>query len=67
MKCYNCENRNLQEGQLSCPDCGAYVHCCMNCSEYDQYAPSNCKAGKYEFDKKKQNFCDAFKPNSLGY
>ena len=64
MKCYNCGNGNLQEYQQTCPDCGAFVHCCMNCKFYDQYAQNQCKIyGKYEPNKKQENHCDDFKPN----
>lgn len=67
MKCYNCGNISVPDYMETCPQCNAYIRCCKNCEEYDEYASGNCKAGKWETNKNTKNFCDLFKPNTLSW
>lgn len=47
----------------TCSDCGSDVHCCLNCSEYSETAPNQCKEPGAEkvSVKDRRNFCDYFK------
>ena len=46
----------------SCQHCGADLHCCYNCSFYDQSAYNECRESQAErvLDKDRSNFCDYF-------
>ena len=46
----------------TCPHCGAYLHCCLNCALYDPYAHNQCREPQSEYvsDREKANFCDFF-------
>ncbi len=46
----------------SCPDCRADLHCCLNCSLYDEYAQNKCREPMAEWvsDREKNNFCEYF-------
>ncbi len=45
-----------------CPFCHADIHCCLNCSFYDRYAPKQCREPAAELvrDKSRANYCDYF-------
>ncbi len=45
-----------------CPQCQAYLHCCLNCRLYDKGAYHQCRSSTVEFvqDKQKGNFCEEF-------
>jgi hypothetical protein len=50
-----------------CPHCGADVHSCLNCLNYDRSAHNQCREPLSEWvsDREKANFCDYFLPNKL--
>ncbi len=49
-----------------CPSCNSYLHACIQCEFYDQYAHNQCKepSAEYISDKESANFCEFFKPKS---
>ncbi len=46
----------------TCPQCGAYWHCCLNCRFHDPHAHNQCRIPTTEWvaDRRKFNFCDDF-------
>ena len=50
--------------QQTCPDCNAYLHCCLNCRFYDPSVYNECREPQAErvVDKEQANFCDYFEP-----
>lgn len=71
MTCYSCHNEIKLEGRISrteeCPSCGADIHCCLNCINYDTTAHNRCRESQAEWvsDRERANFCDYFNPNIL--
>lgn len=49
-----------------CSGCGSDVYCCLNCSEYSETAPNQCKEPQAEkvSVKDRRNFCDYFRLGS---
>ncbi len=47
----------------TCSNCGSDVRCCLNCSEYSETAPNQCKEPEAEkvSVKDRRNFCEYFK------
>ena len=45
-----------------CPECGADLHCCLNCRFYEPGAHYDCHESVDELvkDKERANFCDCF-------
>jgi hypothetical protein len=56
---------SIYRGSL-CPECGADLHCCRNCSYYAPGAHYDCRETVVEFvaDKETANFCNSFTPKS---
>lgn len=48
--------------QAQCPSCGADLHCCLNCTFYDENIYNNCRESQAErvVQKDRSNFCDFF-------
>jgi hypothetical protein len=46
----------------TCPKCGSDIYCCLNCREYDESAPNQCREPEAEKVgvKDRRNFCDYF-------
>jgi hypothetical protein len=46
----------------TCKDCGSDVLCCLNCAEYSESAPNQCREPQAEkvSVKDRRNFCDYF-------
>jgi hypothetical protein len=46
----------------TCPHCGVYLHCCLNCAFYDPHVHNQCREPQSEYvsDREKANFCDFF-------
>jgi hypothetical protein len=71
MICNSCRGEIKLEGYVSradeCPECGADVHCCLNCLNYDPSAHNRCREPQAEWvsDREKANFCDFFTPNKM--
>ncbi len=63
--CHECGYELILEVKISrrdtCENCGADLHCCMNCHFYDQNADL-CREdiGRRERYKDRSNFCQAF-------
>jgi hypothetical protein len=71
MICHHCKaeikiGRYVSRSE-ECPACGADVHCCLNCSNYDPSAHNRCRDPLAEWvsDREKSNYCDLFIPNKL--
>ncbi len=68
MMCHACGTEMKFEGKISrteeCPNCGADVHCCLNCENHDRSAHNQCREPLAEWvsDREKANFCDFFTP-----
>gem|GEM_PF-262166 len=47
----------------TCKGCGSDVYCCLNCTEYDESAPNQCREPQAEkvAVKDRRNFCDFFR------
>lgn len=65
--CSSCGEKLELEGRIgreeTCPSCGAYLHSCLNCRFYDEYAHNHCREPDAEWvsDKEKSNFCGFFR------
>jgi hypothetical protein len=64
--CYFCGKEigvpGLVGRQDLCPHCQNDLHCCLNCSLYDEYAQNRCRepGADWVSDREKNNFCDFF-------
>ena len=71
MTCHACGSEMKFEGKISrteeCSNCGADVHSCLNCLNYDRSAHNQCREPLSEWvsDRERANFCDYFIPNKL--
>lgn len=71
MICHACKQEVKFEEKISrteeCPHCGADVHSCLNCLNYDRSAHNQCREPQAEWqsDRERANFCDYFIPNKL--
>jgi hypothetical protein len=52
----------------TCSNCGADLHCCLNCKLYDPSASNECRSRTTDKvkDKDKRNFCDEFELGTAG-
>ncbi len=52
-----------------CPKCGAHLHVCKMCVEYDTHVAKHCREPTAEEERNKThaNFCDHFKPRAAAY
>jgi len=50
-----------------CPRCDSFLHCCKNCSLYDETANQKCKSPTVENvrEKDRGNFCEEFRFRDL--
>jgi hypothetical protein len=70
--CHKCRKEISEElfigRQSQCPFCGSDLHCCLNCSFYDNGAYNDCREPQAErvLDKTRSNFCDFFKFKQSG-
>ena len=68
MRCHHCGFEIKIDGKVSrqavCPECSAYLHCCLNCRFYAPDAYHQCRETQAEWvnDKAGANFCDYFEP-----
>lgn len=68
MQCYSCHTQIPLESKptrnATCPNCAAYLHCCLNCHFYAPAAHNQCREPQAEWvkDKEAANFCDYFRP-----
>ena len=65
-RCHDCGKPWTEKSQpeiyAACPHCYAYLHCCLNCRFFDEYAHNKCRIPTTEWvsDREKANFCDEF-------
>ncbi len=65
--CGSCGEKLEIEGKVGreevCPNCGAYLHSCINCGFYDELAHNRCREPDAEWvsDKERSNFCEFFR------
>ena len=61
--CHKCSEELVFEVKIGrrdmCPNCGAYLHCCLNCQHHDRHVHNECKENRAEFirDRTEGNFC----------
>ena len=61
-KCGKTRETGKTEFRAVC-ECGAYLHCCLNCRHYDSVAWHECRCSataEYCSDKEKANLCEEF-------
>jgi hypothetical protein len=64
--CHSCGKAIEMKGKIGrqeiCPHCRSDLHCCLNCSLYDEYAQNHCRESSAEWvsDGEKNNFCEFF-------
>jgi hypothetical protein len=48
--------------RATCPSCGAYLHCCVNCRLYSPSSHNHCLSPTTEYvrDVEGANFCEEF-------
>ena len=69
--CFNCKEELVFEVKIGrrdmCPNCGAYLHCCLNCEHHDPAVHNECRERQGEFirDRKEGNFCLYFEFRAL--
>jgi hypothetical protein len=65
--CHHCGQALAFEEKVfrndTCTNCGSDVYCCLNCSEYSESAPNQCREPGAEkvSVKDRRNFCDYFR------
>ncbi len=70
LRCWKC-GASLEEWSLplsrraECRACGAELHVCRMCAEYEPRAAGQCREDRAEgvTDKERANFCDWFQPS----
>ncbi|MFT7622225.1 MAG: hypothetical protein ACI9WU_001393 [Myxococcota bacterium] len=71
-KCYSCQEELIFDTKIGrrdmCPNCSAYLHCCLNCEHHDKNVHNECKENQGEFirDRSEGNFCLYFEFMTLG-
>lgn len=67
MKCWTCGTilSNLERKisfRAECTQCGAALHCCLNCKNYAPGKPNDCSIPGTEYvrDRSANNFCEEF-------
>jgi predicted RNA-binding Zn-ribbon protein involved in translation (DUF1610 family) len=68
--CHSCGNEQIFEVKVgvkvgrrdSCPHCGADLHCCKNCVQYDPSLHNKCREPEASFirERSEANFCTHF-------
>ncbi len=70
--CHICGQEVEAPGKISrqeiCPHCRGDLHCCRNCSLFDETASNQCHEPTAEWvsDREKNNFCDFFEFRDSG-
>ena len=69
LNCWNCGADASEEPlplsrQACCQKCGEFLHCCLQCTQYDSNRPDSCdnELAEPPNDKSSANFCEFFKP-----
>jgi len=69
--CNSCGAKLEHDGKVGrekiCSNCGAYLHSCLNCEFYDEFAHNRCREPDAEWvsDKETGNFCEFFRFREL--
>lgn len=64
--CHHCGGKLEFEEKVfrndTCPACGSDVYCCLNCNDYDESYPNQCRETEAErvLLKDHRNFCEYF-------
>lgn len=72
LKCFECGHEMVfpySPGRRDeCPKCGADVHACRNCKNYDRNSYNECREPQADvvLEKDRANFCDFFSPGGQG-
>jgi predicted RNA-binding Zn-ribbon protein involved in translation (DUF1610 family) len=67
MKCWSCKSEIDVGDKIgyrdTCPKCGAYLHCCVNCRFFSWGRYNLCSETSADgiLDKEGPNFCEYFK------
>jgi len=65
-RCYHCQREIDSKDHIGrrdlCPDCGANLHCCLNCVFYDTRYANACREPQADpvLEKEAGNFCEFF-------
>lgn len=65
-RCYKCKEELVFDVKLqrldTCPNCGAWLHCCYNCKYWNPSVHNECELDRSEFvrDREAANFCTSF-------
>jgi hypothetical protein len=68
LSCHHCGTELIFDEKVfrndTCTKCGSDVYCCLNCKQYDLFAPNECTEPVAEkvSVKDRRNFCDYFTP-----
>ncbi|MBI4583035.1 MAG: hypothetical protein HY717_03280 [Planctomycetes bacterium] len=66
-KCYKCGTSWVGAGdprpRQVCEGCGAYLHSCINCHQFDAHITNSCKLSHTTFvgSRHAANYCDEFR------
>lgn len=72
MICWNCSTdidcSDKARFRDTCPQCGSYVHCCLNCRFYSKQSSDQCREPLADRvgTKENANYCEYFEPNTEG-
>ncbi len=64
-QCYYCQQKlslEVQKKNRLCPSCGSDLHCCKNCTHFEETQSSQCKEPESPWvrDRAAQNTCPYF-------
>ena len=65
-RCYKCGRAYVEPHKAGfqdvCEQCGSYLHCCLNCRFYDEYAHNHCAEPQAEYvsDPNGMNHCEYY-------
>ena len=66
LTCYRCDApldvETVRKFKSVCDSCDAWVHCCRNCTLYDEFAHNNCSSPSTDWvgGAEKANYCAEF-------
>ncbi len=70
-QCHYCRSSiplDMQKKNRLCPSCGSDLHCCKNCTHYDETLNSQCREPNSPWirDRNAQNTCPFFEFRHVG-
>lgn len=66
-KCYKCgtpwDGRGQPRPRQNCSGCGAYLHSCVNCQQFDHNVTNSCRLQHTDYigPRMAQNYCEDFR------